>query len=157
MTIDSSRPYIAALDVGGKRIGVALAHRQAALPSPHSTLINDEHFWDNLSALIEKEQVGELVVGLPRGLDGQETAQTSSVRVFMDELERRVDLPTHWQDEAVTSIQAKDELRQARKEHTGYNPKKGYTLQGGYNKGLVDAQAAAIILQDYLNSMEREP
>jgi putative Holliday junction resolvase len=133
----NNTPYIAALDFGAKRVGVALAHSESALPSPHSTLANDDNFWENLQQLIETEQVGTLVVGLPRGLDGQETAQTAVARAFAAELAHKTGLPVHLQDEAGTSVQAEAELRGSKK---------------GYNKGQVDALAAAIILQDYLVS-----
>ena len=139
MTISRSSPYIAALDYGERRVGVALAHNLAALPSPHSTLLNDDQFWPNLMDLIEREQVGVLVVGLPRGMDGQETAQTKIARDFAAELQSKCDLPVHMQDEAVTSVQAESELKASGK---------------GYNKATVDAYAATIILQDYLESLK---
>lgn len=134
---NSDLPCILALDVGGRRIGVALARADIGLASPHTTLINDDQIWDNLRQLIQAEQVGQLVVGLPRGLDGQETAQTATVRDFAAQLQKEINLPFEWQDEAVTSVQAESELRQ-----------KGTR----YNKEAVDAQAAAIILQDYLDN-----
>lgn len=138
----NNSPYIAALDVGERRIGVALAHTEARLPSPHATLLNDDGLWDNLKRLIEDEQVGRLVVGLPRGLDGHETAQTATVRGFVANLKQHFDLPVFWQDEAGTSLLAEAELIRRGK---------------GYNKGQVDALAATIILQDYLSSTEESP
>jgi putative holliday junction resolvase len=126
-----------ALDFGAKRIGVALAHHAVGLPLPHSTITNDDHLWDNLQRLIDDEQVGVIVVGLPRGLDGQETAQTQAARDFANEVGRRTGLPVSLQDEAGTSVQAEAELLASRKE---------------YNKSAVDAQAAAIILADYVSA-----
>lgn len=127
---------LAGLDVGERRIGVALARPVAALARPFTTLLNDETIWEQLERLIAREHISGFVVGLPRGLDGQETAQTAVTRTFADQLRTKFKLPVHLQDEAGTSVQAEDELRAGGK---------------GYNKAMIDAQAAAIILQDFLN------
>lgn len=129
--------YIAALDVGDRRIGVAIAHRVAALPAPLLTLENDASLWGKLQQLIAEQQIDVLVVGLPRGLDGQETAQTRSTQAFVEELRKHVSLPVYWQDEALTSVQAETELQSSGKR---------------YNKGMVDALAACLILKDYLET-----
>lgn len=123
----------AALDVGDKRIGVSLATLVARLPQPHGVIANNEQAYSNVKKLIEEHNVSLLVIGLPRGLDGQETAQTEQVRQFVDQLKKMVDLPIHWQDEALTSRQAHAELEQ----------------KGLYNKEAVDALAATYILSDF--------
>ena len=76
-----------------------------------------------------------LVVGLPRGLDGQETAQTQTVRDFAAQLREHVAVPMFWQDEALTSQKAEDELSLRKKP---------------FAKGDVDALAATYILDDFL-------
>lgn len=128
---------ILALDIGQRRIGAALANSLARLPSALVTLNNDASIWDQVDAIIKKENIGAIVVGLPRSLNGGETAQTRSVRDFAGELKRRTDLPIHFQDEALTSHQAEAELRQTDR---------------AYDKADIDARAAVIILGDYLNS-----
>ncbi|HSX45632.1 MAG TPA: Holliday junction resolvase RuvX [Candidatus Saccharimonadia bacterium] len=125
---------ILALDVGEARVGLALASISARLVQPFTTLQREDVF-DELEKIIKNEDVGEIVVGLPRGLDGQETAQTASARAFAKELEKRTDLPIHLQDEAVTSKKAEEELRARGKP---------------YAKGDIDALAATYILEDYL-------
>jgi putative Holliday junction resolvase len=82
----------------------------------------------------EQGAVG-LVIGLPRGLDGQETAQTRAVREFAEQLKPAVQLPYYWQDEAVTSRQAEEELKSRGKP---------------YQKGDIDALSATYILEDFL-------
>ena len=131
-----SSSSIIALDVGDKRIGVALASHQARIASPLVTLTNDETFIAALSKIIEENEVGGIVVGLPRGMDGQETNQTKSVREFAKKLHGAINLPLYWQDEAVTSINAEAELRRRGK---------------AYTKGDIDALAATVILEDYLH------
>lgn len=127
---------ILALDVGEKRIGVATASVISRLPHPLTTIIRTENVMHDIVALAAEQRATALVVGLPRGLDGQETAQTKATRDFIAELERHVRVPVHWQDEAVTSRQAEEELRRRGKP---------------YEKGDIDALAATYILEDYLH------
>ncbi len=126
--------HILALDVGSKRIGLALASGIARLARPLTTLDADGDVIDQLARIITDEKVEQLVVGLPRNLDGQETAQTASVRSFTSQLEQ-FKLPIHLQDEALTSHKAEAELAARGK---------------AYNKADVDALAATYILEDYL-------
>lgn len=125
-----------ALDVGGARVGVAVSRADVAVARPLKTLAReDADFWQQLVALVDEHEVGELVVGLPRGLDGQETGQTEAVRAFADEMAGYLTLPLHWQDEALTSVKAEEALRER---------------GGQYQKGDIDALAASYILADYL-------
>lgn len=130
-------PTVIALDVGEKRIGVARATTEARMPEPLTTLANDDKFDSELTKIIDKMDVQGFVVGLPRGLDGQETAQTEYVRQFIADHPLITD--PIFQDEAVTSLQAEEILRASGKP---------------YEKGDIDAGAAAIILQDYLETHE---
>ena len=123
------------LDVGAQRIGVAAASLAAGLARPLTTLRHDDGFLPALRKLIETENAQALVVGLPRGLDGQHTAQTQAVESFTDELRRNCGLPVHLQDEAVTSKQAETELESRGKP---------------YRRGDIDALAATYILEDWL-------
>lgn len=134
----TSQPHdILALDVGGARIGVARASSVVRIAEPLTTLPNDEHLWQSVTQLCLEHNVQQLVVGLPRGLDGQETAQTAVVRDFVAELSQHLDTPVVLQDEAVTSRQAEEELVARGKP---------------YAKGDIDALAATYILEDYLRS-----
>ena len=124
-----------ALDVGTKRIGVALASAAARIAHPLTTLAAGDTVLAAVRQLIEKEHVQALCVGLPRGLDGQETQQTRDVRAFVDTLQQALDVPVYLQDEAVTSRQAEAELAVRGKP---------------YAKGDIDALAATYILEDFL-------
>lgn len=127
---------ILALDVGNARIGIALAHVAARIPHPIGAVPHDEAVFNRLREFCEQEGVAQIVVGLPRGLEGQETAQTGEVRAFGARLEKELSIPFAWQDEAVTSVQAEAELQARRKPYT---------------KQDIDALAATYILGDYLN------
>lgn len=124
-----------ALDVGEKRVGLALASAAARLPQPAGYLEVSNTFWDELLSLLTEKSVTVVAIGLPRGLDGQETAQTAAVRAFARELASHTPLVQYFQDEAATSVQAEEELR---------------NRGAQYNKGDVDALAATYILTDFL-------
>ena len=126
---------IFALDVGTVRIGVARASNIARLPEPLTTLTNDGTIWEVLRELCDQHHVELLVVGLPRNLNSQDTAQTELVREFVERLSDELKLPIELQDEALTSVQAEKEL----------------TARGkAFAKSDIDALAATYILDDYL-------
>jgi putative holliday junction resolvase len=126
---------ILALDVGERRIGVAAANTVARLANPLTTLERTPQTIADIQRLIAAEGASTLVVGLPRGLDGQHTAQTAAVEQFADQLKQAIVIPLVWQDEAVTSRKAEAELQARGKP---------------YQKGDIDALSATYILEDYL-------
>ncbi len=124
------------IDYGSKRIGLALGDSDIKLARPLTTLdASKPAYWDQLKAFMNEHRVDELVVGLPRGLDGGETDQTKAARFFAVEL-ASLKLPIHLQDEAGTSELARERI--------------GKKL---VTKGQIDAEAAAIILQDFLDCL----
>ncbi len=127
---------VLSLDVGSTRIGVSVASFNARLARPLTTVLNDEKIFDRLLQIIEEEGVRLLVIGYPRGLAGQITEQTKIVESFGKQCQSRLHIPVVYQDESVTSITAEAELKQHRK---------------SYPKERIDAIAATIILEDYLN------
>lgn len=126
---------ILGLDVGERRIGVARVHMSALFPAPLTTLENPESFVTDIVALCETEAVAAVVVGLPRGLSGQETAQTAAVEDFAEQLQEVLPVPLYFTDEAVTSEKAEAELKQRGKP---------------YVKADIDALAATYILEDFI-------
>jgi putative holliday junction resolvase len=132
----TSTSSILALDVGGKRIGVATANVIARIAHPLTTITNDDDVLQTIEELIRQEQAAVVIVGLPRGLDGQRTAQTGVIDVFVEELKQHISVPVHMQDEAVTSRQAEAELAARSKT---------------YRKEDIDALAATYILEDFLH------
>lgn len=131
-----------ALDVGEKRVGVAVASLSARLPRPHGVLEQAPDIIGRLQALLEQQQAAGLVIGLPRGLNGQDTPQTAYVRDFIARLEATLPIPVYWIDEALTSTLAEAELG-----------KRG----GAHTKGDVDALAACYILDDFLATYKETP
>lgn len=129
----ASPQYIMALDYGDKRVGVAVAHVVARLPRPLTTLPNTETLLDDIRKLVEQENVGVVVVGLPRGMDGGYTEQTRKTEAFAQELTDTLEIPVELTDETLTSVDAESML--------GGAPR---------NKGEIDAVAAGFILERYL-------
>lgn len=129
--------------MGGKRIGVAAATLEAGLARPLTTLQNDDNIFAEIERVINQENAGTLIVGLPRGLEGQATEQTKAAEGFAEELRRHFSgLTINLQDEAVTSKQAEAELEGRGKP---------------YRREDIDSLAATYILDDWLaQRRERE-
>ena len=122
------------LDVGGARIGVARAGSIARIPEALPAVsVNGEEV-AAIQALVERHQIDVIVLGLPRSLEGNETDQTREIYSFAESL-KKLELPLHFQDEAVTSKQAEAELKERKKP---------------YSKGDIDSLAAVYILEDFL-------
>lgn len=124
-----------ALDIGEKRVGVALADSLVRIAVPYGTLDMDETtFRRDVAELVTQHDVSVIVIGYPRNQSGEPTPQTAYVEARAADLED-IDAELDFQDESLTSVLAEDRLKA-----------KGLP----YDKGSVDQEAAAIILQDYL-------
>lgn len=125
-------PEFVGIDVGAVRVGIAVADNMQRLASPCTTVAPSE-----LVALIRELAPQHIVVGLPRNLDGDDTAQTQSVRAFTEQTLSGLSIEITFQDEAGTSSLAKDRLRASGRK---------------FDRREIDAGAATIILQDYLDN-----
>jgi putative holliday junction resolvase len=122
------------VDYGVKRLGLAVGNSEAKLSQPLTTIPPEQ-----LLATIEQEgPFDAIVVGLPRSLDGTETPQTLAVRRFTDDVLGELEVEVVFQDEAGTSSLARERLEEAGKP---FKPER------------IDAEAAALILQDYLDTL----
>ena len=132
---------VLALDVGERRIGVALSDPTATLATPLTTLVRGEEPWDGAAVLrlIDEHGVEEIVVGLPIEMSGRLGPQARIVADFSRLLAERTSVPIRSVDERLSSVQAERLLRDA-----GVEPSR--------DKARVDAAAAAVILQAYLDS-----
>lgn len=124
------------LDVGEKRIGVAVADLAVRIAVPFQTIEVDGNEVQAIAEIVIQEDADTIVIGYPRNQMGESTTQTSYVENFAAQLEEIA--PTIvFQDESLTSVMAEDRLKAHKKPYT---------------KADIDAQAAAIILQDYLET-----
>ncbi len=133
------------LDIGDKRIGVALSDPEGILASPF-TIINrrDESLdIEAIADIVSQKQVEQIVVGLPRSMDGSLGKQAEKVKAFTRKLCSHTEVPVEYRDERLTTVLA-ERLMQA------------VGTKKTRKKARHDAQAAAIILQGYLDE-GREP
>jgi len=127
------------IDHGNKRVGLALSDPMKIIAKPFKTLTysNSADLMNALKDIIKSESVERIVLGLPKGMKGQDTAQTKLVMNFADNLKAQLDIPIQLIDERLSSVSAKKALIQQE-------------VKTGYNKGRIDETAAAIFLQHYL-------
>jgi len=139
---------IVGLDVGERRIGVAVSDATRTLARPIGVLrpAGLDHDAPRVAAAEvarlagEEDGVSSIVVGLPAHLDGSASPMTPRVRKFAAELGRLTALPVTLQDERLTSREAESRLAVLEKDWRA-------------RKAKLDAAAAAIILQDYLDTL----
>jgi len=129
------------VDVGTKRVGIAKADPLRLFAQTHGTYSPDRAL-ETLKELETEEGIDRIVVGWPLTEEGGEDEATEMVRAFIEGVEETLDDPdVVRRDERYTSERAKDLLRRA-----------GVSQPGRYDKERVDAAAAAVILQDYLDA-----
>ena len=133
---------ILALDVGEKRIGVARADSNIRIAVPVGFVSVDGSEWQEIARIARLNNATFFVIGLPRSNEGNETAQSLYVRQFAKKLvEKLPGIKVRLQDESLTSVVAEERLKARKKK---------------YEKGEIDAEAAAVILQDFLESFRAE-
>ena len=141
---------ILGIDYGQRRIGLALSDATGLLARPWKTLMREGNpsqvaavLAAEIAALVaEADSLEAVVLGFPRRLNGDEHEQSVVVRQVGDQLRRLMALPVHLQDERLSSREAEELLARTEK-----NWRK--------RKAALDAAAAAVILQDYLDSRDR--
>ena len=129
------------LDIGDKRIGVALSDPQGILASP-LTIIDRTGETADFEAIIDivgQQQVGRIIVGLPRSMNGSLGMQAEKVKAFVGQLCGHIEIPLEFRDERLSTVSARRLMREA-----GGGKKRK-------EKARDDAIAAAIILQGYLD------
>ena len=139
------------VDVGERRVGLALSDATGTLATPLATVEVSGPLEERAGALAlqidqlcrDEDGLDLVVVGLPRALDGRPHEQTDRVTAFVDALRERTDVAITLQDERLTSREA--ESRLARREKDWKRRKR-----------RLDAAAAAIILQEYLDHARRQ-
>jgi putative Holliday junction resolvase len=133
---------IMALDVGGRRIGVALSDTMRVIASPLTTLRAEPRarVLAELAKLIRDYEVVEMVVGLPLTLSGEVGPQAKAVQMFAEELARTITVPVRLFDERLTTVAAERMMLDL-----GMKPEQ--------RKARIDQLAASIILQDFLDSI----
>ncbi|MBC7512431.1 Holliday junction resolvase RuvX [Candidatus Saccharibacteria bacterium] len=122
------------LDVGAARIGVAIGDDGVRIAIPHGYIVVDGHEVEAVAEHVIANEIETIVIGYPRNQSGEPTRQTEFVESFARKLVD-IDATVVFQDESLTSVMAERRLMD-----------RGVA----YEKGDIDSEAAAIILQDYM-------
>ena len=135
---------IMGLDVGTKRIGVALSDELFITAQGFATIERKtiESDLEEIKRAAKENSVEEIVVGLPISMNGSYSAQTKEVVKFTEDLSKSTDIPVVTWDERLTTVQAERTLLEA-------------DISRSKRRGAVDKLAAQLILQSYLDSRKR--
>jgi putative Holliday junction resolvase len=135
------KPRVMGLDVGSRRIGIAISDPLGLTAQGLPTLLrqNKRQDFEHLGRVIAEYHVSEIVVGYPLRLSGAEGIQSEKMQVFAEELRKKFGLPVHLWDERLTSTQANRLLRE-----TDLSIKK--------RGQAVDRMAATLILQNWMEA-----
>lgn len=127
------------IDLGTKRVGLALSDSLNIIASPFKTLtfIDNDDLISKLSNVINDNNVKTIILGLPLNMSGVDTEQTKKVRTFKNVL-AKLNIPIFFEDERLSSVSAKKSLVMQ-------------NVKTGHNKAEIDRTAAAIILQQFLD------
>jgi len=142
----SEKPRIIGLDIGDRRIGIAISDPLGITAAGLETIerTNTREDVSRVKGIARRHGAVQIVVGLPLNMDGSSGDQAEKVRSFASKLARATGLPVVYEDERLSTVGAIRTL----------------TVQGvktGNKKALVDMQAAAIILQRYLDGETPRP
>jgi putative Holliday junction resolvase len=131
-----------ALDIGEKRIGVAVCDETGTLATPLTviTRASRREDFERVARLVADLRIERVIAGYPRSLSGQEGPQAQRVRRYVEALAATLPVPVELWDERYTTVEAAERLRDS-------TPKRKQR-----ERGQLDAAAAAIILQDYLEA-----
>jgi putative Holliday junction resolvase len=132
---------VMALDLGSKRIGVAVCDPTRTIAQSYGVIKRRSRLedYERYEQIIADEDITLLVVGLPTRIDGSDSDTAVWIRNYIEELSQRIDIPVEFWDESYTTVMAEESLRQRGK-------------RGKKARERVDAVAAAIILQSYLDA-----
>ena len=130
-----------AIDYGQKRVGLAISTSDEKLILPYKTLTytSRKKLVSDITYIVDTENIQGIVIGLPIGINGEETLITRQVKNLVRDLKKRLDVPVYLVDESYSSYSAEQNLKSR-----GMSAKK--------IKKVVDQQAAVDILNTYLSS-----
>ncbi len=140
MTESENLKRLLAIDYGTKRIGLALCDPLMTFAYPYKTILNSNKVWSELLKIIKEQNVSSIILGYPLKEDGEPGAITKDVLNFKKILEEKFKIEVILRDERYTSSVALEQIKES-------VTKKSRRM----DKGLIDRNAASVILQDYLN------
>lgn len=152
MTTNTLFSRFLGIDYGTKRIGVAISDENHTLAFPKEIVENNSKALFRLEEIIKDENIKEIVVGESVDFSGKLNALSGRIEVFILELKEKFNLPVHKQKEFLTSVEA----RKVSSSKKDFNPSQAHSKVKQIKSGRVDARAAALILQRYLDRRSRQ-
>ena len=140
------------IDYGTKRIGLAISDDNGQIAFPKEIVLNDSNTFKTIGKIIEKEKINEIVIGESVDFSGKLNALSVRIEEFILDLKEKFEIPINKQKEFLTSVEARrggntKEILTQKQSHSRLKDKK---------RGRVDAGAAALILQRYLDRRSRQ-
>ncbi|MCX6731589.1 MAG: type I methionyl aminopeptidase [Candidatus Parcubacteria bacterium] len=121
--------YLIGIDYGEKRIGIALSDEQGFMAFPHSVVINDKNAIREIKKICEENRIGKIILGQSLDYSNRPNPVMKKIELFKDSLEKEINIPIIYQNETLTTQEAK-------------------RIQGDIEK--IDASAAALILRSFI-------
>ena len=123
------------IDYGAKRIGLAISDERQTLAFPKEILPNDKNIFEKIAEILREENITEVVIGESLDFSGKPNKISGATENFITEFEEKFKLPVHKQKEFLTTVEARRYQE---------------------NNNSVDASAAALILQRYLDKKNKK-
>lgn len=144
---------ILGIDLGDRRIGLALADTETGVVRPLATIARASTDRDarTLATIVREQGIDEFVVGLPRHMDGREGEQAIATRRWAEEVLDPLRLPVAWRDERLTSVRAEERMGRAARGRSGGPPS---VAARASRRSTIDRQAAALIVQAELDARQ---
>lgn len=139
------------IDYGTKRIGLAVSDENGTLAFPKEIVQNDRETLERISELVKKENINEIVIGESVDFSGKLNSLSGRIEVFILELKEKINLPINKQKEFLTSVEARKSIDGKRE----LSPSQAHTKVKQIKSGRADAKAAALILQRYLDKINK--
>ncbi|MCX6757331.1 MAG: Holliday junction resolvase RuvX [Candidatus Nomurabacteria bacterium] len=141
------------IDYGMKRIGVAISDEGGTLAFPKEIIANGQKLnpLKRIGEIIKQEKISEIVVGESVDFSGSLNMLMAHIELFIGELENEFHLPVHKQKEFLTSVEA----RRSKDGKKDASPSQARSRLKSTKAGRVDASAAALILQRYLDKINQ--
>lgn len=138
-TAQSMRGRVLGLDIGGRRVGIAISDELRMVASPISVVVRDQHAVERIGKIASEHHVVLIVAGLPTNMSGKEGPQAQATRDFATEVSRHLGIPVGYWDERLSSALAERMMIESGSRRE-------------VRKSRIDAVAASLILQGFLDS-----
>ncbi len=140
------------IDYGTKRIGLAISDENGTLAFPKEILTNNADTFKKIKEIIAEENIEEFAIGESVNFSGKLNALSAGIEIFILELKEKFRLPIHKQKEFLTSVEA----RRGENRKAQLSSSQAHSKKKQIKSGRIDASAAALILQRYLDKKNRQ-